>query len=53
MRMEELERTDATLVKKVDELKRNDVQITEKVDEAVGAWQDGKQITGRMCKNIL
>ena len=48
MRVEQLERSDATLVTKMDELKRNEVQLTEKVDEAVGAWKDEKQITGRI-----
>ena len=48
MRVEQLERSDATLVTKMDELKRSEVQLTEKVDKAVGAWKDEKQITGRM-----
>ena len=48
MRVEQLERSDATLVSKVDELKRSEVQFAQKVDEAVGAWKDEKQITGTM-----
>ena len=33
---------------RVEELERSDVQLTKKVDEAVGAWETGKQINGRI-----